>query len=546
MGIQGLARRLEPYATRYSPKQLHGYSAVIDGPALAYYAHRLALATCASAARIPSYSDINAEAIRWLKSLESININVAAIFFDGALPESKRVERLSRTEHNNRRVQQLRKTYAGITCPIPTYLGAISYAFLAPALREALQASNFSDKTHVVPGEADDWCALHAKDNARSIIFTSDSDLVLYDYCVDTLIVFLHDADISADLKAYSPGEIREKLQLSSLVPFAFVVNEGPQNTAQKLPRLAQDVNLDSAQYMEFSNRYVAQVAAPVSVSDKSGSPVDLPQLDVRTSEFVHQVLEGAQNPLVYMPLLVEDPDLASAWNSGCDIRKLAYSLLAPSNMVVLEYRRKAQGIAAQEMPTYQAGDVPAPVAELEQQVSMLAEWAALKEIGPTLFWPLFALSLVLAEGKSPPTTDLVLRIVNGVFDETWAFVHLAARIQAALYSLRMFGQIAKVWLLLNPTPGTKLYDLLSSLDKHMENLPPMPELFGVPGQAKRVLAKHEELENLVDEIYKSVGIELPTEIISNKKKKRLAREADRKKRKAEQRQQMANANTGS
>jgi hypothetical protein len=76
MGIPGLARRLEPYATRYSPEQLEGYSAVIDGPALAYYAHKLALSTSASPARIPSYVDIIAEAIRWLNALEQMNIKV--------------------------------------------------------------------------------------------------------------------------------------------------------------------------------------------------------------------------------------------------------------------------------------------------------------------------------------------------------------------------------------------------------------------------------------------------------------------------------------
>jgi hypothetical protein len=76
MGIQGLARRLEPYATRYSSDQLDGYSAVVDGPALAYYAHKLALASAASATRIPSYADIVAEAIRWLTSLEHNNIKV--------------------------------------------------------------------------------------------------------------------------------------------------------------------------------------------------------------------------------------------------------------------------------------------------------------------------------------------------------------------------------------------------------------------------------------------------------------------------------------
>ena len=76
MGIPGLARRLEPYATRYTDEQLSGYSAVIDGPALAYYAHKLALAASARLGRIPSYADVNAEAIRWLSLLEQCNIKV--------------------------------------------------------------------------------------------------------------------------------------------------------------------------------------------------------------------------------------------------------------------------------------------------------------------------------------------------------------------------------------------------------------------------------------------------------------------------------------
>jgi hypothetical protein len=76
MGIQGLARRLELYATRLSSEQLDGYSAVIDGPALAYYAHKLALAAAASASRMPSYSDIVSQAVCWLSALEANNIKV--------------------------------------------------------------------------------------------------------------------------------------------------------------------------------------------------------------------------------------------------------------------------------------------------------------------------------------------------------------------------------------------------------------------------------------------------------------------------------------
>jgi hypothetical protein len=79
MGIQGLARRLEPYAARYSPQQLDGFSAIIDGPSLAYHALKLALvasAASASQSRLPSYADINVEAIRWLNSLEDHGIKV--------------------------------------------------------------------------------------------------------------------------------------------------------------------------------------------------------------------------------------------------------------------------------------------------------------------------------------------------------------------------------------------------------------------------------------------------------------------------------------
>jgi hypothetical protein len=73
MGIPGLARRSEPYAECRSAEQLKGYQAIVDGPSLAYHAHKLALA---GSPRVPSYADVNAEAIRWLNSLETANIQV--------------------------------------------------------------------------------------------------------------------------------------------------------------------------------------------------------------------------------------------------------------------------------------------------------------------------------------------------------------------------------------------------------------------------------------------------------------------------------------
>lgn len=78
MGIAGLARRVEAHATRYSSEDLSGYNAIIDGPSLAYHAHRLALADVdrGNVSSIPSYADITLQALRWLRTLETVNIKV--------------------------------------------------------------------------------------------------------------------------------------------------------------------------------------------------------------------------------------------------------------------------------------------------------------------------------------------------------------------------------------------------------------------------------------------------------------------------------------
>jgi hypothetical protein len=71
-----------------------------------------------------------------------------------------------------------------------------------------------------------------------------------------------------------------------------------------------------------------------------------------------------------------------------------------------------------------------------------------------------------------------------------------------------------------------------------MEGFPAISDLFMVPGQSKDLLMDHEQLRLCIEEIFASVGVEVAVEQVSNKKKKRQAREAERKKRKVDQRQQ--------
>ncbi|KAF1920975.1 XPG domain containing-domain-containing protein [Ampelomyces quisqualis] len=538
MGIQGLARRLDPYSIRYAPEELKGYAAIIDGPGLAYEAHKLALNMAAGQLRLPSYADINNAAVQWLHALEDQGIIIAAVLFDGALPGEKQAERLSRTEQNNRRIQQLRASYAAIACPIPTYLSTTSYAFLAPSLREALADSPFASRTRNVPGEADDACALHAKGLSRSIIFTSDSDLLLFDYPPETLIVLFQNAESPVGLKAHSPFQIAQKLQMQSLLPLAYSIQQRSSEGMEGLVRDARILDFGSSMYLDFSRRYTAAVVAPAYLEKNKDLKAPLQALDVRVSEFVHETLMGSLNLPLYLPLLVEDPNQASAWNMAQDVRNIACSLMSPDTAVIREYRRKAQGISTQNIQVYFATDVQVPAKDLEGRISTLVKWAESKDMSPTLIWSLFALSLVVSDLNTPPPILLITRVLNGDFDNTWAFIHLAARLQAALYSLRMLKQITAVWLATNQQTKSKLRSTLESVQLRMANFPSIADMFIVPGQAKRLLANHEHLKELVEEIFKSAGLEVAVEQLSNKKKKRQAREAERKKKKVEHRQQ--------
>jgi hypothetical protein len=70
MGIPRLRRHLQPYSVLSA---LNSQTAIIDGPALAYYIHRL----CAKQDNtIPSCQVLGTTVLRWLERLDSYNITV--------------------------------------------------------------------------------------------------------------------------------------------------------------------------------------------------------------------------------------------------------------------------------------------------------------------------------------------------------------------------------------------------------------------------------------------------------------------------------------
>ncbi|KAF2006827.1 hypothetical protein P154DRAFT_597115 [Amniculicola lignicola CBS 123094] len=488
MGVAGLTRFLEPYAVQCTSGDLKDYLAIIDGPALAYHAY--SLASTASGTRTPSYADVNASAIRWLKSLEEMDIKVSAILFDGALPSSKKGERSKRLQQNVSRVLNYRSMNSTTACPIPRPLGSIIYPLLAPSLMETLSKSEFARIVRMVPGEADDWCAAAAQDSPRNIIFTSDSDLFLYEYPDDFLIMFFRDIKLwpTPELKMYSPTNICKRMQLDNLTTLAFTIQEDSTRTTSQAIVTARGIDVSDREYVDFTLRYVGKAKAPPHFHDHPEVWEVLHTLDARVSEFMMQVLEGdtQSTPDVYLPLLLEDPLQGAAWKVGQDIRLLAYSLLTGRQLLVREWKRKAQSVTGHTHALYSSHDMATYASELAETIK---EWATSAATVPTRQlpvqqqWSLLVIRLCMDDLKAP-NSALLVRAVSGVFETSWDNVHLTARLQAGLYSLRMLQQCITIWLALNSgQAGTELHNLISGLHEALMGMPSIQKLFVVPGE---------------------------------------------------------------
>jgi hypothetical protein len=404
--------------------------------------------------------------------------------------------------------------YSTTGCPIPTQLGSVLYPFLVPALMEALHTTCFSQLTRIVPGEADDWCAASARNQPRTIIFTGDTDLLLYDYQPETLVAFFKDVDLfpGSEFKVFSPTKICQQLKLTSLIHLAYTMHLDRWRPFTDNIREAHKLDLDSSQFLEFSKRYTDRAQDPLYLSKHPDLNDARQGLDVRVSEFVHQTLSVADNspdnaPLVmsvFLPLLVEDPFQASAWKFGQESRLLAYSLLSPARIVVQEHLRKAQGISVQELAPL------APIQQVTQAIALLEVLTASppdQQLSKAHKWPILALKLALQDLK-PPHVSLTARVIAGGFDNTWAFVHLHACMQAVLYSLRMLKQCVTVWLALNrDNSTTKLHELVTSLNQQLKSFPAIADIFTMPGQAAKFDPDDGGFLDAVKAIYTIAGI---------------------------------------
>ncbi|KAF2473350.1 uncharacterized protein BDR25DRAFT_387534 [Lindgomyces ingoldianus] len=537
MGIRGLAISLEPYAARYKIEELDGHTAIIDGPSLAYHAYHLAGKKCPLG--IPSYRHINQEAIRWLRSLqENFSIKISHIFFDGALPVSKKEERLLRLKKGLEQMSTFRAINNRAGCPIPQKLGSVNYPFLAPSLLEALRGSEFDNITRTVPGEADDWCAHCASLGTGRIIFTSDTDLICFEYTHEVLIAFFRGVTLEGDpsIHAYPTADIRNRLKLKSLVPLAYAMIHNPYATFAESLLTARTCNIEFTEYLDFKARYANNDPnLPYVLWSREVDRV-VRTLDARIAEFVHQMLPSfiagttlPDLPEIFLPPLFEDPNEASAWSHGRNNRILAYSLFAlnQKSSLVCETTRRGHSMKSIQYEFYPRGKI---IDELRDTTSYLQAWLERYKdrLAIEQSWRLLAVRFVQNDLQTlyrpVYNASAFTHIVHSQFDSTWKYVQLSACVQAVLYSFRTLHQCISVYL--GASNDLEVCGVLQELNNLLSSLPLLADFPSV-GAKPRSSWNHARTRSCLRDIYADLGIK-EQEHPQSKKKRAKGKQASK------------------
>ncbi|KAL8938978.1 MAG: hypothetical protein Q9216_003604 [Gyalolechia sp. 2 TL-2023] len=303
MGIPRLAGHLQPFAVSATlgsdpnsiaasdtPETRHFSSnVVIDGPGLAYHVYYKSLAGQSSTLNAydarPSYRDIGEAFLVYLQEMEAHGLVITHIFFDGALPLHKRPVRISRLESSLKDLTKLhgqypkgfpttsllphssqqqhssgnnpRSLFTPTTNPLTPFHRLLpAPPFLVPAVLDALATSKYASVASIVPGEADPYCALAARDEGGGVILTSDSDLLVYDTGIHgSSVVFFNSIELFASetkaghpnsvLRAniFHPPSISKRLNLPGLQRLAYEIKSDPSiGLSEALSRARRDV----------------------------------------------------------------------------------------------------------------------------------------------------------------------------------------------------------------------------------------------------------------------------------------------------------------
>ncbi|ETI22249.1 hypothetical protein G647_06322 [Cladophialophora carrionii CBS 160.54] len=558
MGIQRLLQDLLPYAERVvlgaSPRSAtettHVEALIVDGPSLVYFVYNRLLAyhclNClTSFALPPTYDEINQGVRQVLDDLQIHGITIAHIFFDGGLPNSKREIRLDRMEKVRQQLDVFRRAHADFppfsasssgvrdfekalweTSGISTRRSTLpAPPFMVASVIEALSATDrpWSRRVHIVPGEADLYCARAAQaSTAKVAILTNDADLAVHELGERGCMALLHSLEkrqrrsatkgLEYTVLCLDPAHTASRMDVDSLFAFGFErFLDSSVSTAVIRERAREPSSLDrmKSEYNTFLEEFLPSMPADTQLK--------LEGLDPRTAELIVGLDDS---PHLYLTPIFEDPQRDSSWLYGADIRQLGYTLLLSSTRSrnetprqpaapVTEYARKGQRIASATVTGLKPADTIPRMAELEALLAIYvppsSPGTAVSDTTALPAWYALAICLVHQEkvrlGKSFITLAQVVRLFG--LPQTpafpfktpprisWEDVHLLANTQAVLYSLRMLYQITRYIMnqLQDPSESAamassdsgnveELSTGIATLHSTLSNMPPIADLF--------------------------------------------------------------------
>ena len=436
----------------------------------------------------------------------SLNLVRDRIYFDGFLPEHKIDTRQERLDKSITELFDLRATYPNGFPVSPLILstsaindpnGGSAFSlqdiltgnpqsltprnlphppFIVPAIIHALRASEFNCTMELVPGEADPYCAARACE-IRGLVFTADSDLLIHDSGPGGSVVFLDHIQLEAQVEngtslrapIFEPCRIAQKLgigrdvqALQSLAYFLQEVAGISFHQALQKVRSHKDRGVELAHeafhLLNASSQTLSRHEAALFDDDHPRYFRQHGQhLDPRLAEVCLQIYlkEQPAEHAIYLPLLLEDPARASAWETSVPLRQFAYTYLVHRSTcgsmlsVIYEYRRKGRRLV--QIPLCVSDSEGCNV--LNEACIVCDQFEALfkafADIHPTILrWRYVAAKYVLdwydSESKSLPSVDTVKHIITGKGKSKWGWddIHFAAQTKGVLYSVHMIRQV--------------------------------------------------------------------------------------------------------
>ncbi|EER44827.1 conserved hypothetical protein [Histoplasma capsulatum H143] len=575
MGIRYLTQYIIPHGQAVwlqSTAESHGESAknissvVIDGPALVFHIYNRLLSWSDERYNIvdaqPSADEVSIAVMQFLLCLVGLGVRIEMIYFDGALPPSKRRVRLERMEGSRQSRQQICRDTAGgfkvssirkepmeihprkLFCRrplhwrfkpmpetafvVPTVIEDLKYRWSpeevvrctagAPELQNVIAAcgdygigdgaggSIFAGRTRVVPGEADPYCAITARETGCAVL-TGDSDLLVHDLGAEGSVIFIDSIETGDPLPNYKltgaglpgiasifsiratqvrPATVAKKLGVPSFQRLAYELNRDSHASFPTIIQRAKGgvgIVEKSANYIAFMKEYdlgghaAADSCAWISNPHTAIADPRLSELYAQYELPAFAVPGEAAN--FYLHDLIERHDRRTAWTQGSEFRLIAYSLLnqryatggaqGPRKEAVIEHMRKGQRIAPVPLALLDRREVEERLEAFLQQVNLFVSAVYNDDGGggggggdddddgngvcggsardPTALWRAFALYDILARmapDERPSVGQLRRFLERGYCGEKleWDDIHLHAQRKAVLYSLRMLKDV--------------------------------------------------------------------------------------------------------